>query len=74
MWCLTGLENGTQVVKRTGVVVADRGESIAVSVGESGFSGVEWTGMVEWNGIKLDTSDWFHLRIDHVLIKATQIK
>ena len=42
---------------------------------------VEWNGrMVEWNGNKLDTSDWFlppyrpPLNKDHLLIKTIQIK
>ena len=41
---------------------------------------VEWNGVLEWNGNKLDTSDWFSppyrppLNKEHLLIKTTQIK
>ena len=41
---------------------------------------VEWWNGMEWNGIKLNTSDWFlppytpPLNKDHLLIKTTQIK
>ena len=40
----------------------------------------EWSDGMEWNGNKLDTSDWFShmyrlpLNKDHLLIKTTQIK
>ena len=36
---------------------------------------VEWNGLEWWNGMrnKLDTSDWFHLNIDHLSIKTTQL-